>query len=302
LKNLLFIFICFIAYTKTTAQVVFCPHGAEWHYRFFNLPTWGGIKYYQNVNFKFVRDSVIAPDTIKILSHPVFYEDCNHQNEIAFTLIKQKRDTVFFKNNKTQNTWQILYNYACTPGNGWQTTILNGLNSPETYSYVVSAVNYTNINGFNLKVLDLGGYYVTERLGRNDFLFYYSSQRNCDGYYLYDALCYSDSVFGIKKFTDKDCYFAGIDGIKEYVKNTVLKIFPNPVSTILNIESENQNPAGDYKIYLANILGEEIFADKIQMINSEKLELDLDHLQQGIYFLQVFNVGRLVASEKIIKE
>jgi hypothetical protein len=295
-KFLLSIFILAF-FSKTQAQVVFCPPGAEWHYRFFPLPTWGGVFHFYNESIKYTRDSIIANDTLKLLAHNNFYVECNENTNVpTFTLIKQKGDTVFFKNFKTQNNWQILYNFACQPGSGWQTTVLNYAGVPLTYSFVVSSVSYTTINNFNLKQLNISGAILSERFGWDYFLFRYFSGMSCDGYYYYDRLCYQDNAFGVKQFGDKACDFSGIDGVEEYGNENVLRTFPNPVSGTLNVELNIQNPAGVY-FRIVNALGEEILTIT-ETIQDEGLKIDLGNLENGIYFLHIFESGKFIAAKK----
>jgi hypothetical protein len=300
MKKLLPILFILTFFSKSKAQVVFCPPGAEWHYRFFPLPT-ASVTNYVNVSIKYVRDSIVGSDTAKVLSHKLFYISCNPNSGDYLTLIKQKGDTVFFKNKKTQNTWQILYNFACTSGNGWQTTIQDNSNTLVTYTTVLSSVSYETINGFNLKKMHIGtSYSVTERLGWNYFLFSYAAVQNCHGLFYYDRLCYQDNSFGTIQFSEKPCNFSGIDGIEEFGKNSLVNVYPNPVSGVLTIEVKAMGPKESY-LKITDILGAEKRHTNCDSLEG-KINVDLSDLTPGIYFLQLFDKGKLVATEKIIKQ
>ncbi|MEM6380558.1 MAG: T9SS type A sorting domain-containing protein [Bacteroidota bacterium] len=80
---------------------------------------------------------------------------------------------------------------------------------------------------------------------------------------------------------------------------TLVKIAPNPVKTLLNINvlSTNQN---DLRFSLTDVQGR-------LLINREKLvdynfELDFERYAQGVYFLHIYNQKKLaVQTEKIVK-
>src|ERR1043165_6473023 len=105
MKQLLLLFLIFLVTTKIQAQVVFCPPGAEWHYNFRTE----FLQRTDNVTIKYVGDTLWGLDLLKILSATRFYVDQNCRS-VSRTLIKQKGDTIFMNNNRTQNSWQILYN------------------------------------------------------------------------------------------------------------------------------------------------------------------------------------------------
>jgi hypothetical protein len=80
------------------------------------------------------------------------------------------------------------------------------------------------------------------------------------------------------------------------IKVPEIKFYPNPVSEKLKIESSvilNAN------INLFNSMG--VWLKELKL-NEGKAEMDLSHLANGIYFLQVLEGGKLVVNTKIIKE
>jgi len=72
-----------------------------------------------------------------------------------------------------------------------------------------------------------------------------------------------------------------------------LKVYPNPVSDILFIESENFNT-----IKLYDMLGRKILAQSV----NDKTEINISHLPNGIYIVAVFSEGKLMGNSKIIKQ
>jgi hypothetical protein len=95
-------------------------------------------------------------------------------------------------------------------------------------------------------------------------------------------------------------------GFEEFSTNNYqLKLYPNPANAVLNVELEEElNPSTslrvtDYKLKIVNIIGLEV-----QTTNNFKqsTQLNIGHLQNGIYFLQVLQDNKVVATKKIIKE
>jgi hypothetical protein len=153
MKKALLLVFAFFLLNKIQAQTVFCPLGAEWHYLFNFLGFLPGNSI--NENIKYTGDTLEGSDNVKILTHTRFFLQCSPV--VNKTLIKQKGDTVFFKNSRTLNGWQILYNFAALPGQSWTTSVLQNDSSVSTFTYSVDSVKQISVNGFSLKNL-----YVTK--------------------------------------------------------------------------------------------------------------------------------------------
>ncbi len=304
MKNLLLVFLIVTNLQKISAQIVFCPPGAEWHYSYLSIPQWGGVMYYINETIAHVGDSINGIDTIKVISHRKYYLNCEDISvPLSYTSIRQRGDTVFFRNIKTKNNWQILYNFACTPGTGWQTSVYYSPNSqPIIYGFTVDSVKYTTINNHTLKVLVVGNQRITERLGWNSFLFNYHNDGNsgCDGFYFSDYLCYKDNTFGTKQFTTRPCNFSGIDGINELQQNNYFRIGPNPASDMLNVEfideSLNYNTC---QIEVLNLSGQQMITAPVQ---DPSLKLNISKLPSGLYILKMSHRSSVMAFSRFIKE
>jgi hypothetical protein len=307
MKRILFLLLIGIANITCKSQVVFCPVGAEWHYLFGWLGYLPGNSY--NETIKYVGDSIDGVDVLKILSHKRFFLQCSPL--VTKTVIKQKGDTVFFKNSRTQNTWQILYNFAALPGHTWVTTIMMSNNSSETYTYTVNSVQQNTVNGFNLKSLIVNSVNsantgtsslnITERFGCSGFLFNFDdfNPGTCDAEYFQERLCYQDSAFGIKQFSSYPCdyYTTNITGIKENRLNELpISIFPNPTTDKLFLKFDDS--IGAFKTTISNLLGQTISEIVFTDI---KAEIDLRSFSSGIYYLKAENkIGQKVF--KIVKE
>ncbi len=85
------------------------------------------------------------------------------------------------------------------------------------------------------------------------------------------------------------------------IDSEVLKIYPNPADEMINVECKMLNE--DSQIKIINIIGEAIYDKKLSIQDSsDNVGINIQHLKSGIYFLQVWDKGNLIATKKIIKE
>jgi hypothetical protein len=311
MKTTLLCLIVSLSFTKTEAQIIFCPAGAEWHYLF---------KYYfgsyANEQIKYSGDSLLNNTVVKKLVHKRFYPACNNNaaspnSPNVVTLIKQSGDTVFFRSALTQHTWQILYNFSAQPGQIWQTTYYqdNGIGYLVTNTITVDSVRNVSINSISHRRLYVkenfdpnspyapSTFIITERFG-SEFLFHFTNSfvSSCDGDFFNINLCYSDNSFGIKQFTDLACNAENPLGIPEVSdQRNAIRFYPNPVKDRISIEPYTQ--LTNAELIVTNIYGIQVI--KTNLLNNET---DLTGLAPGIYFLLIFEQGQHIATQKIIKE
>lgn len=282
------------------SQVKFCPPGAFWNFSFVNIPAWNGIYNYNNEQVFYSGDSIVSGDTLKMLSHKKYYSTCYNVswNTQKTTFIKQKGDTIFFKNEKTNNTWQILINFAAPVGGGWQTTMLKANGSPITFIYVIDSITQLTVNNTSLKCLHANGMQFTERFGCSAFIFPYPSYASgCDGLYFAGPLCYSDQSFGTYQFSDKACTFSGsinINGLSETLSDKQWHIYPVPSSQFLNIES---NGASQFTWKLIDPQGKLISSGSAE----QQTQVPVHDLPQGLYLLYL-EQGQSTSIKKITVE
>jgi hypothetical protein len=83
----------------------------------------------------------------------------------------------------------------------------------------------------------------------------------------------------------------------EDIESVTLKVYPNPVNSIIHIKlTQNNATKNSYRITLMDMIGKEIVNE------TYKEELDISHLEKGIYVLSLYQNGSLLAARKIIKE
>ncbi len=312
MRKLIIIFFLII-YIDSSAQTVFLPNiGTKWHYVFGQYgPSLNKI----NAKIEYVKDSIYFGDNIKILNVDKIYSICD-PFVVKRVFIKQRNDSVWFLHSKTINTWQLLVNFNATVGQSWNFNIYNSSNILSTYTISVNSVSVVTLNGLTLKSLNVtykkpNGINpltytstINERLGDTHYLF---NMENVpvlyDGcLYVESLLCYEDSTFGFKQFTSNPCDYKfpnpiGLNELK--IKNEEFKIYPNPTSEILSIKLEMWNSNENYTIEITNTLGQIVQTSNIQ---HQTTALNISNLQNGIYFLQVFNNEKLIGTAKILKE
>lgn len=306
MKKLIFIFLLIIEF-DAQAQVVFCPPGAEWHYLFNGTIFFPGTTY--NETIKYSGDTIEGTDTVKILSHIRFFTACGKWPYPRVTYIKQKADTIYFKNSFTQGTWQVLFNFAALPGQSWHSTIQLSSTVTQTYTTTVNSVSTVTINGYTLKQLHISnsgawfGGLITERFGGNLFLFNFSyrTPSSCDGDWLLENLCYTDSVFGTHQFGEHDCGYStvNLNGLFESETGSGFRIYPVPAANQFNLELNRS--VKNLSLHMMNAFGQIFFIPYNELENG-KFEVDVSKLESGIYFLKLLENGELIGIRKIIKQ
>lgn len=310
MKKFLFLILLSGWLSKSEAQIVFCPPGAEWHYSFLYY-----VPYlHTNVKIKYVKDSVLNSEQVKVLTQGSYYSYCSLGPPSSLSFIKQNGDTVFFKNAATQNSWQILYNYAATAGQSWTNTISSfySFSTTVTYTITVDSVNSVTMNGFMLRRLYVKyknstssfntPAQITERLGCEGYLFNYENPKNlgdCDRVRYF--LCYQDDKFGLKQFTDKPCDYEDYVGIPENYQNSSIKIYPNPASDFLTVSFENELLKPGAVLSIKDLCGRAVKQVNMEDLSLASDRIDISDLSKGIYLLSVKNNEQTVYCIKLVK-
>lgn len=315
MKNCFVVILACFLFLPGRSQVIFCPPGAEWHYTFYS-PNMLRIS---NEQISYVRDSLVDNEIVKVLLHHSFYNICSG-NENELTLIRQKGDTVFMRNLITEQSWQILYNYAATTGQSWQTTIdlLDPMTVPPlsvTYTVSVDSVKTTLVGSYNLRKLYVNYQVatpdgiasmpatITERFGSSMFMFSYADNylSDCDGFDQF--LCYQDSAMGLIQFTSKPCdYTTDNVGIQEIGGGSgSVQAYPNPTAGILHLNFSGNSFQGNRVYTLTDISGRELL-NKILTAGEQEQQIDLSTFSAGVYLLSIKEKGEIICRTKIVKQ
>ncbi|MBL7932548.1 MAG: T9SS type A sorting domain-containing protein [Bacteroidia bacterium] len=297
MKRCLFLFLCIVVLQKSFAQITFCPPGAKWNYRFEQY--WMDQRIDHNEQITYISDSIVGGDTIRVLHHMSFFWTDTYSPLNNKTSLKQHGDTIFMRNSWTSNQWQILYNFAALPGQSWTNTFLTAF--PNIYTVTVDSVDtfllgnkwvkrlkvtYTN-NGF----AQYHGY-IAEHMGSSGHLFNYATTTTHDAPTFKELLCYTDNSLGQIQFTSKACNYTNV-GLNELSEKLDLKIYPNPVNDVINIESG----LSEAEVLISDLNGRIV---KQETLNNQKI--NTSDLIPGMYFLQVVSDKEIVYKTKVVKQ
>lgn len=87
-------------------------------------------------------------------------------------------------------------------------------------------------------------------------------------------------------------------GLKENTMRNTISVYPNPTSEMLNIGLEMINDA-KVKIELVTVLGQIVMSEQADIYNSS---FNIQHLSKGLYFVNLISEGKIIATQKIVKE
>lgn len=194
----------------------------------------------------------------------------------------------FFKIQSDGTGYVNLFDFSFTDGkspNG--SLIYDG-----TYMYGTTIYGGTNDNSGVIFKIKPDGTNYTKLFDFKDTLGSTATRSSLtiDGMYLYGVTTFGgmDNVGVIFKINKNTV----ATGIQELPTNTQIKIYPNPVDDILNVEL-----LGFYQkveMQIVDVLGNVI---KNSTLNTQHAQIDVSKLQSGIYFLKVGN-----RVQKFIKE
>jgi len=91
----------------------------------------------------------------------------------------------------------------------------------------------------------------------------------------------------------------GTVGIKEPETRLESKVYPNPANKLITVETENTN-IRNARIVLYDLSGKKVFEKQLNHSVSNKTNIKLDGLEQGLYLYKIV-AGNKVSTGKFIK-
>lgn len=110
-------------------------------------------------------------------------------------------------------------------------------------------------------------------------------------------------LVAVHKVNGKSCGMVGPlpDGIREWARKDIsIKIYPNPSSDKLNVELDQNVAIKGYIIQIRDLLGNLSYRSDHKLMSAES-KISIEHIQSGVYFLEVWQEGQLRAVRKITK-
>lgn len=87
-------------------------------------------------------------------------------------------------------------------------------------------------------------------------------------------------------------------GLKENTIRNNISVYPNPTSEILNVVSTSST-TDKIKIEIVTVLGQVVISESADI---DHLSFNIQHLPNGLYFVNLISEGKIFAAQKIVKE
>lgn len=87
-------------------------------------------------------------------------------------------------------------------------------------------------------------------------------------------------------------------GVEEWGEN-ILNLYPNPTTSIVNIELTLETRTLSPEIQLFDIYGKRL---QVISVTDERIQIDLSHYATGVYLIKLVNNGNAMAVGKVVKE
>ena len=116
---------------------------------------------------------------------------------------------------------------------------------------------------------------------------------------VYDVTLKAVSGSNSSEFTQQIVVLKSITGT-DIINKSELGIYPNPVKDMLKINFGNP-VEGTMNIEIMNITGKRAYAQQIKSEGYNHVDINVQHLKSGIYFLRVTNGKYLITDRKFIK-
>ncbi|MCF8374261.1 MAG: T9SS type A sorting domain-containing protein [Bacteroidales bacterium] len=287
MKNIYFAFVLLLGISNLVAQG-FAPVGAEWHYNE-QFSFSGDIDF---IRFISEKDTLINGEICRKITkrHKLFNN--RPDTEFLFT----RNDTVFFLDTAFAE-FQILYDFNADSQDSWVIKLKDETGDIDTVFVTVDSVYTVQINGIDLKVLDVTYFKddeinpesysstINEQIGDLVYMFNWNPWTfPFDANWTDGLRCYEDSVFGLYEtgLADSCEYVYDYIGVEETFAAADISIYPNPSTGLITVINENQE---DFILRLFNLYGQVIYRNKV--ISGS--QIDFSSFPKGLYFITIEN-------------
>jgi hypothetical protein len=222
-----------------------------------------------------INDSLVLVD---VGANPGELYFVGYGNDTIINVVTSLDYGITYQSHKIHVPYYITYDlrHGASPGEFY----LLVYDSPGDYFYIYHAMDYGNNVTFQQTHEICGGFFKSYTAGRKPGTFYVARRST------YDPTLYIDysTDYGVTFTTYTHYLDSSYTGIVNKDLPLNIKLFPNPVSTQLNIELPKDNPY--LNLQLLNFLGQVCLEQDIKP-GSEKVEIGIPKLEKGIYFLRL---------------
>lgn len=292
----IFILSIFLLHQDSSAQTVFAPKGAVWNFFLDN----DGIG--SNFKYEVEKDTILVGRLCsKINSQRIDKSLITNLKPVYFCT---SGDTVLYYHDSLKS-FTPLYIFNVKVGD----TIT--LAAPrfvaaylDTASFRVKNVEITIIDGMSLRTVytePLGGFFYmpkyTERIGAYSVANIFGFDGIKTAMHTEGIRCYRDKEIEEQFYNDKwDCDYVPNE-IKEQSPSKSIHIYPNPASKSINVHLSTALAKG--QLLIMSLEGKVVFQ---KMITSSENLIDISHLVDGLYILQVKNEQELFTQKIIVAQ
>ena len=96
------------------------------------------------------------------------------------------------------------------------------------------------------------------------------------------------TVADLQTVTELDCSDMGIVTVDELGFDNTLSLFPNPNNGTFRLTANNV-ASGEYTVVVRNVIGQNVFVQTISANGTISQDIQLDKLNNGVYFLELSN-------------
>lgn len=299
-----------LIFAKNLYAQIWCPQGAQWHYRVNTL-----YYPYQDGYLELNRTGTLVVGGKNCMDISATYYGVVNTPTSGSTVINYppiatyEQNKVIYRYNTVDNIFDTIANFNANIGDKWRSAKLAQAGSfpcpNPTPVVTVIDTGQVQINGIFLRKLKvtLQPVYsytadIIEKIGGSVFLFPYYICAS-DAYTYGNFVCYKDNNFALYKppGLTVPCTYSTVN-VAENSAMFILEEYPNPVVdklTILSLTDGNE-----FIFKFSNTLGQEMPTPP-PLINGTKTVIDMSEFRSGVYILNMYRNGIRVASEKIIK-
>ncbi|OHT45608.1 T9SS type A sorting domain-containing protein [Flavobacterium tructae] len=154
----------------------------------------------------------------------------------------------------------------------WQSQSLEGDYPTTSWSNIPGATSKDYIPSLPLTI-------ITDRRGRYSFKSTYKFRRIATMNYV--VLVNSQNIYGVVTSHSNETYLDGT------ASQPYIQLYPNPTSSILNIESTSDML--NSKITISNVMGNVVNSNNFSVSNPKLINIDVANLPTGTYFITIEN-------------
>ena len=91
-----------------------------------------------------------------------------------------------------------------------------------------------------------------------------------------------------------------LTGVNEISLNEYINIYPNPTTGMIQIECNI--PGGEYEMRMTDVLGQEMFSEKIHVSGNYSRTMNMYNYSSGVYILSIIGENSITQKKIILNK